>query len=164
MSPSTERGLITGPMSRKRLEVAGVAGLTAGEMEGDWQATEVGFQMNLRRETATRAAKRLIMLPPFAPTTDPWARTTVEWNVSAPVAPSRSSPPGHRRTLGRYRIGSAARTASTALFPVPDFFRKSPPGDIVNHKIVQGFEKLLVVPEAPVRRAATAMPQIPAIQ
>jgi hypothetical protein len=32
-------------------------------MEGNWQATEVGLQVNLGRETATRAAKRLIMLP-----------------------------------------------------------------------------------------------------
>jgi len=29
---------------------------------------------------------------------------------------------------------------------VPEFLRKSPPSDIVNHKIVQGFEKLSVVP------------------
>ena len=29
--------------------------------------------------------------------------------------------------------------------PVPEFLRKSPPSDIMNHKIVQGFEKLSVV-------------------
>jgi hypothetical protein len=29
---------------------------------------------------------------------------------------------------------------------VPEFLRKSPPSDIMNHKIVQGFEKLSVVP------------------
>ena len=44
-----------------------------GEMEGNWQATEVGLQM--------RAAKRLIMLPPFAPAAETWARTTVESNI-----------------------------------------------------------------------------------
>src|ERR1700746_2670133 len=30
--------------------------------------------------------------------------------------------------------------------PVSEFLRKSPPSDIMNHKIVQGFEKLSVVP------------------
>src|SRR4249920_338266 len=30
--------------------------------------------------------------------------------------------------------------------PVPEFLRKSPPSDIMNHKIVQGLEKLSVVP------------------
>jgi hypothetical protein len=50
-------------------------------MEGNWQATEVGLQMNLGRETATRAAKRLIMLPPFTPAAETWARTTVESNI-----------------------------------------------------------------------------------
>src|SRR5271155_420442 len=29
--------------------------------------------------------------------------------------------------------------------PVPEFLRKSPPSNIMNHKIVQGFEKLSVV-------------------
>ena len=62
----------------KRLKVAAITGFTAGEMEGNWQATEVGLQMNLGRETATRAAKRLIILPPFAPAAETWARTTVD--------------------------------------------------------------------------------------
>jgi hypothetical protein len=39
--------------------------------------------VNLGRETATRAAKRLIMLPPFAPAAETWARTTVESALSA---------------------------------------------------------------------------------
>jgi hypothetical protein len=42
-------------------------------MKGNGQATEVGLQVNLGRETATRAAKRLIMLPPFAPAAETWA-------------------------------------------------------------------------------------------
>ena len=49
----------------KRLKVAAITGFTAGEMEGNWQATEAGLQVTLGRETATRAAKRLIMLPPL---------------------------------------------------------------------------------------------------
>jgi hypothetical protein len=59
----------------KRLKIAAITGFTAGEMEGNWQATEVGLQVNLGRETAARAAQRLIMLPPFAPATETWART-----------------------------------------------------------------------------------------
>jgi hypothetical protein len=31
----------------KRLEVAAIAGLTTGEMKGNWQATEIGLQVNL---------------------------------------------------------------------------------------------------------------------
>jgi hypothetical protein len=57
-------------------------------MEGNWQATEVGLQVNLGRETATRAAKRLIMLPPFAPAAETWARTTVESNICTKCAVS----------------------------------------------------------------------------
>ena len=49
-------------------------------MEGNWQATEVGLQM--------RAAKRLIMLPPFAPAAETWARTTVESNICTKCAVS----------------------------------------------------------------------------
>src|SRR6476660_3455394 len=57
-------------------------------MEGNWQATEVGLQVNLGRETATRAAKRLIMLPPFAPAAETWARTTVESHICTKCAVS----------------------------------------------------------------------------
>jgi hypothetical protein len=39
---------------------------------------------------------------------------------------------------------------------VPEFLRKSPPSDIMNHKIVQGFEKLSVVPALVARRARDA--------
>ena len=65
----TERGarIDIGADVEKRLEVAAVAGLTTSEMKANWQAAEIGFQVNLGREAATRAAERLIMLPPFAP-------------------------------------------------------------------------------------------------
>ena len=96
----------------KRLKVAAITGFTAGEMEGNWQATEVGLQVNLGRETATRAAKRLIMLPPFAPAAETWARTTVESNICTKCAVSLIAA-RHRRTLRKFQIGSAARTAST---------------------------------------------------
>ena len=51
----------------ERLEAAAVAFLAAGQMESDRQAVEVGLEMDFRREPAARAAKRLVLLPPFAP-------------------------------------------------------------------------------------------------
>ena len=65
----------------KRLEVAAVAALSTTEMKGNWQLAEIGLQVNLGREAATRATERLIMLPPFAPAAETWARTTVESNI-----------------------------------------------------------------------------------
>jgi transposase InsO family protein len=44
--------------------------------------------VNLGREAATRAAERLIVLPPFAPTAETWARTTVESNIPTRCAVS----------------------------------------------------------------------------
>jgi hypothetical protein len=83
-------------------------------MEGNWQATEVGLQVNLGRETATRAAKRLIMLPPFAPAAETSAHTTVESNICTKCAVSliaaRASKNASRqaqrgeRGVGRYRL------------------------------------------------------------
>ncbi len=52
-------------------------------MKGSWQAAEIGLQVNLDRKPATRAAERLIMLPPFAPAAETWAPTTVESNICA---------------------------------------------------------------------------------
>ena len=72
----------------KRLEVAAVAGLTTSEMKGNWQAAEIGLQVNLGREAATRAAERLMMLPPFAPAAETWARTTLESNICTRCAVS----------------------------------------------------------------------------
>src|SRR6476620_4866480 len=62
------------------------------------------------------------MLPPFAPAAETWARTTVESNICTKCAVSLI----------------AARASKNAS--------KVPPSDIMNHKIVQGFEKLSVVP------------------
>ena len=96
----------------KRLKVAAITGFTASEMEGNWQATEVGLQVNLGRETATRAAKRLIMLPPFAPAAETWARTTVESNICTKCAVSLIAARASKNAR-KFQIGSAARTAST---------------------------------------------------
>ena len=119
------------------------------------------FQVNFGRETATRAAKRLIMLPLLRPL--PRHGRAPRWNrTSAPNAPSRSSPPGYRRTLRKFQIGSAAKLLPHAV-PVPEFLRKSPPSDIMNDKIVQGFGEIFGRC-GPCRRAATAMSRTPAIQ
>ena len=58
-----------------------VARFSTGQVEGDEMAVLVGLEMDFRRETSTRASKRLILLPPFAPAADTWARTTVESNI-----------------------------------------------------------------------------------
>ena len=62
-------------------EVATVAGFAAGQMEGERQAAEIDFEVDFGREAATRTAERLIVLPPFAPAAETWARTTVESNI-----------------------------------------------------------------------------------
>ena len=62
-------------------ELTAVAGLAAGEVEGERQTVEVGFQVDLGREAAARAAERLAVLPPFAPAAETWARTTVLSNI-----------------------------------------------------------------------------------
>ena len=63
------------------LEIAAVAGLSAGQVEGQGQAVEIAFQMDLGRKSAARAAKRLARLPPFAPAAETWARTIVESTI-----------------------------------------------------------------------------------
>jgi hypothetical protein len=62
-------------------EIAAVAGLAAGQMEGQRQAVEIGLQMDFGGKPATRAAKSLAFLPPFAPAAETWARTTVESTI-----------------------------------------------------------------------------------
>ena len=58
-----------------------IALLSAGEIEGDDMAVLVGLQMDFAGETAARTPQRLILLPPFAPAAETWARTTVESNI-----------------------------------------------------------------------------------
>lgn len=65
----------------QRLEIAAVAGLAAGQMEGDWQAVEIGLEMDFCREAAARTPERLVFLPPFAPAAETCARTMVESNI-----------------------------------------------------------------------------------
>ena len=55
-------------------------------MECDWQTVEVGLQMDLARKSASRPTERLILLPPFAPAAETWARTTVLSNICTSAA------------------------------------------------------------------------------
>ena len=66
---------------QQRLELATVARLAAGQMEGEGQAGEIRLDVDLGREPATRAAERLLILPPLAPAAETCARTTVESNI-----------------------------------------------------------------------------------
>ena len=92
-----------------------------------------------------RAAKRMIMLPPFAPAADTWARTTVELNICTKCAVSLIAARASKNDFQSSRSAQPPEPLPHAV-PVPEFLRKSPPSDIMNHKIVQGFEKLSVVP------------------
>jgi hypothetical protein len=46
-------------------------------MELERVAVEVGFEVDFSREAAARAAERLVLLPPFAPAAETWARAVV---------------------------------------------------------------------------------------
>ena len=52
------------------LELCAVADLAAGQMEVERIAVEIGLEVDFGRETAARAAERLKILPPFAPTAE----------------------------------------------------------------------------------------------
>ena len=67
--------------SEQRLEIAAVASLAAGRIEGDWQAVEIGLEMDFCREASARTSERLVFLPPFAPAAERCARTMVESNI-----------------------------------------------------------------------------------
>jgi len=63
------------------LEVAAVAGLAAGQVEGQRQAIEIELQVDFAGKAAARSAERLPVLPPFAPAAETWARTIVESTI-----------------------------------------------------------------------------------
>ena len=65
----------------QEFEVAAVARLAAGQMEGERQAIQVDLEVDFGREAAARTAESLIVLPPFAPAAETSARTTVESNI-----------------------------------------------------------------------------------
>ena len=63
------------------LEVAAVAGLAAGQVEGQRQAIEIELQVDFAGKAAARSAECLPVLPPFAPAAETWARTIVESTI-----------------------------------------------------------------------------------
>jgi hypothetical protein len=62
---------------KRRLEQCAVAGLSAGKVEVEKVAVEISFEVDFGRESAPRTAERLVMLPPFAPAAETWARAVV---------------------------------------------------------------------------------------
>jgi hypothetical protein len=96
------------------LELRTVAGLATGQVEVERVAVEVGLEVDFGRETATRAAEGQMLLPPFAPAAETWARAVVlsknwtkcaVWLHSASIwknasnAPERLSPQNRFHTL-----------------------------------------------------------------
>jgi hypothetical protein len=59
------------------LEPAAAAGLAASQVEIQRQAAEAALQVDLGRESAARAAERLVLMPPGAPAAETCARTAV---------------------------------------------------------------------------------------
>nr|WP_246251836.1 hypothetical protein [Mesorhizobium camelthorni] len=72
-------------------EVRCIAFLASGQIEGDRMAVEICLQMDFGREAAARTAERLVLLPPFAPAAETWARTTVESNICTRCADELSA-------------------------------------------------------------------------
>jgi hypothetical protein len=50
-------------------------------VEVERQTVEVALEVDFRAEPASGPAKRLILLPPFAPAAETWARTVVLSNI-----------------------------------------------------------------------------------
>jgi hypothetical protein len=63
-------GLNVGPDVEQGFEVPPVEGFAAGQIEGDDVPGGVRFCVDFCGEAATRAPKRLLFLPPFAPAAD----------------------------------------------------------------------------------------------
>lgn len=74
-------GLCVWAQFQQDRKVRRVALLAAGQVEGDGVAVEIGFQVDLGCEAATRAAERLALLPPLAPAAETCARTIVLSNI-----------------------------------------------------------------------------------
>ena len=55
------------PKIQQQFEQRAVAGLAAGQVEGDRLAVEVALEVDLGGEATARAAEGLPLLPPFAP-------------------------------------------------------------------------------------------------
>ena len=89
----------------KNLEIATITGFAAGQMKRERQPVEIDLEVDFRREAAA-LAERLILLPPFAPAAETWARTTVESNICT-----------------RCAISLMAASASKKASKVPDWLK-----------------------------------------
>jgi hypothetical protein len=75
-------------------KLCAVAGLAPGQVEVERVAVEISLEVDFGRETAARAAKRLVLLPPFAPAAETCARAVVlskSWTKCAVWLHSASS-------------------------------------------------------------------------
>ncbi len=78
----------------RRLKLCAVAGLAPSQVEVERVAVEISLEVDFGRETAARAAKRLVLLPPFAPAAETCARAVVlskSWTKCAVWLHSASS-------------------------------------------------------------------------
>ena len=74
-------GRDVGPEVKQNLELRAVACLTFCEVERQRSPIQINLEVDLGREAPTRAAQRLILLPPFAPAAETCARTPVESSI-----------------------------------------------------------------------------------
>ena len=93
-------------------------------MERERQAVEIRFAVDFAREPASEAAKSLILLPPFAPAADTWARTTVLSNICTMCAVSLVSARSWKNASKTPRRLSRQKRFQT-LFQLPNSLGKA---------------------------------------
>jgi len=59
------------------LELGAVADFASGQVEVERAAVEIGLEVDFGGKAAARAAQCLMLLPPFAPAAETWARAVV---------------------------------------------------------------------------------------
>ena len=107
------------PEVERDLELSAVVDLAASQVEGDRQTVEVGLEVDLAGEPTARAAERLILLPPFAPAAETWARTVVLSNICTRWAVSlRSARSWKKASNTRLRLSRQNRFQM--LFQLPN--------------------------------------------
>ena len=71
------RGRMSGPMSSDVSNCVLSLASPAGQVEVERVAVEIGLEVDFGREAAARTAEGLMLLPPFAPAAETWARAVV---------------------------------------------------------------------------------------
>src|ERR687894_568872 len=108
-----------GADAEQGLELAGVAGLAAGEVGVERQALGVALQVDLGPEPAARAAERPALPPPFAPAAETCARTAVLSNIRTRHA-VRLSPASAWEKAPNTPARLGRRKRFRTLFRLPD--------------------------------------------